>query len=73
MSSFDVRYESWKDALLTFATTRSSAEEIRPDTLDGTVFYLLGVGGLVGLAIVAAMLWVTLLRPYRSVTGRGCR
>ena len=66
-SSFDVRYESWKDSLEIVRDHPLFGGGIRPDTVDGTVFYLLGVGGIVGLAIVAAMLWFTLLRPF---TGR---
>ena len=65
VSSFDVRYEGWKDTLVMLRDHPLFGAGIHPDTLDGTVFYLLGVGGLVGLALVGAMLWVTLLRPYR--------
>lgn len=63
--SVDVRYQGWRDALDTLRDHPLFGGGIHPDTLDGTLFYILGVGGLVGLAIVGAMLWVTLLRPYR--------
>jgi O-antigen ligase len=64
--SVDIRVQSWKDSLETFRDDPLFGGGIRPDTIDGTVFYLIAVSGLVGLALVAAMYWVTLLRPFRG-------
>jgi hypothetical protein len=64
--SVDVRYEGWKDSLETLRDNPLFGGGIRADTMDGTVFYLLGVAGIVGLLLVAAMYWVTLLRPFRG-------
>jgi hypothetical protein len=63
--SADLRYEDWKNTWKVVRDNPVFGAGIHADTVDGTVLYLLGVGGIVGLLIVAAMYWVTVLRPYR--------
>ena len=64
--SVNVRYEGWKDTLDILRDNPLFGAGVHADTVDGTVFYLLGVSGIVGLLIVAAMYWVTVLRPFRA-------
>jgi hypothetical protein len=63
--SVNVRYASWSEALEGFWDNPIFGGGVYADTTDGTIFYLLGVGGLVGLALVVGMYWLTLLRPAR--------
>ncbi len=65
-ASVSIRFESWRDAWDQFTSNPLFGGGVYADTTDGTIFYLLGVGGLVGLALVAAMYWLTLLRPSRG-------
>jgi O-antigen ligase len=63
--SADLRFESWHQALDRFRDNPLFGSGVYADTTDGTLFYLLAVGGLVGLALVVAMYWLTLIRPLR--------
>ncbi len=65
-ASVEVRYTSWDKALEGFRDNPVFGGGVFADTTDGTVFYLLGVGGIVGLLLVAGMYWLTLLRPVRG-------
>jgi O-antigen ligase len=63
--SVDERFRSWEIAWDGLRASPVFGRGVIPGTIDNTVVYYLGVGGLVGFAIVAAMFWVTLLRPVR--------
>ena len=65
-ASVDIRYVSWDKALEGFRDNPIFGGGVFADTTDGTLFYLLGVGGIVGLLLVAGMYWLTLLRPPRG-------
>lgn len=64
--SLDQRFESWRVGWEAFKRNPLFGGGVIPNTIDSTLFYYLGVGGLVGLFLVAAMYWLTLLRPVRK-------
>jgi hypothetical protein len=63
--SLALRFESWRAAWEAFVDNPLFGGGVIPNTIDSTLFYYLGVGGLVGLGLVLAMYWFTLLRPLR--------
>jgi hypothetical protein len=64
--SIALRFESWEAGWEPFLANPLFGGGVIPNTIDSTLFYYLGVGGLVGLALVVAMYWTTILRPVRS-------
>jgi hypothetical protein len=64
--SLHQRFESWGIAWHAFEKNPLIGGGVIPNTIDSTFFYYLGVGGLLGILIVAAMYWLTLLRPLRN-------
>jgi O-Antigen ligase len=64
--SLHQRFESWDTAWHAFEKNPLIGGGVIPNTIDSTYFYYLGVGGLLGVLIVAAMYWLTLLRPVRN-------
>ena len=64
--SAELRIASWRAGWEPFLENPLFGGGVIPNTIDSTLFYYLGVGGLVGLALVLAMYWVTLLRPLRN-------
>ena len=78
--SFSMR---WKAPAAPWAALKESplfGSGIIPGTVDSTYFYLLGVGGIVGVGLVAAMLWFSLFTTSSAAcmgtiaVGRGnCR
>lgn len=64
-SSLELRFDSWADAWDVFLENPLFGGGVFPNTIDSTFFYLIAVGGLVGLALVVAMYWMTLARPLR--------
>ncbi|MGZ5422730.1 MAG: hypothetical protein ACXWDF_11215, partial [Aeromicrobium sp.] len=64
--SLHQRFESWGVAWHAFEKNPLIGGGVIPNTIDSTFFYYLGVGGLLGILIVAAMYWLTLLRPLRN-------
>ena len=63
--SWSLRFGSWDVGWEAFLKNPLLGRGAMPNTIDSTFFYYIGVGGLLGLALVAAMYWVTLLRPVR--------
>jgi O-antigen ligase/polysaccharide polymerase Wzy-like membrane protein len=63
--SLELRFDSWADAWDVFLENPLFGGGVFPNTIDSTFFYLIAVGGLVGLALVLAMYWTTLVRPLR--------
>jgi hypothetical protein len=63
--SIRLRLEAWRAGWEPFLDNPLFGGGVIPNTIDSVLFYYLGVGGLVGLALVLAMYWSTLLRPLR--------
>jgi glycosyltransferase involved in cell wall biosynthesis/O-antigen ligase len=64
--SFALRWDDWEESWNVFRDSPLIGGGIVPDTVDSSFFYLLQVGGLLGLALVGAMYWTTLFRPARQ-------
>lgn len=64
--SLHQRFSSWGTGWHAFEKNPLIGGGIIPNTIDSTFFYYLGVGGLLGILILAAMYWLTLLRPLRN-------
>jgi hypothetical protein len=64
--SLHQRFASWGTAWHAFEKNPLIGGGVIPNTIDSTFFYYLGVGGLLGILIVASMYWLTLLRPLRN-------
>jgi O-antigen ligase/polysaccharide polymerase Wzy-like membrane protein len=64
--SLHQRFASWGTAWHAFEKNPLIGGGVIPNTIDSTYLYYLGVGGLLGVLIVAAMYWLTLLRPLRN-------
>jgi O-antigen ligase len=63
--SWELRFLSWRAGWEPFLENPLFGGGVIPNTIDSTLFYYLGVGGLVGLLLVLAMYWTTVLRPLR--------
>jgi O-antigen ligase len=59
------RFDSWDKAWRAFEHNPLIGGGVIPNTIDSTYLYYIGVGGLIGIVIVGAMYWLTLLRPLR--------
>jgi hypothetical protein len=64
--SLHQRFTSWGTGWHAFEKNPLIGGGIIPNTIDSTFFYYLGVGGLLGILILAAMYGLTLLRPLRN-------
>lgn len=63
--SFEERLRSWSIAWDGLEESFLFGGGVIPNTVDNIAIYYLGVGGIVGLALVAAMYWSSLVRPLR--------
>lgn len=63
--SFEERLRSWSIAWDGLQESFLFGGGIISNTVDNIAIYYLGVGGFVGLVIVAAMYWSSVLRPLR--------
>lgn len=64
--AFSGRVDSWRASWHAFRALPLLGAGLAPNTIDSTLFYLLYVGGLVGLLLVATLIALTLLRPLLS-------